>query len=820
MYGAQAGNGIVLVTTKRGATGLNVEYMGGFDFSKPTTVADRVDAIAYAEASNAAARYDGRGEYQYYTQAEIDQIRNGTSTVYSNKDWYDEATRKTAPQHRHNITISGNNNGVNHFTSIGYLDQKSIYVKQQNNHYQKYSVRSNISSTFEKIGLDVGLNIDGTYEKRTPNPYGQTGIWNDLLGYGKAIDRIYNDDGTYSPLDIHPIVWLDERSGYDNNYRNVANVQAYLGWAVPWVKGLSAKLTGNSNWDSRDRKFFKSNAPQYSNGELIGQNRVKELQMDREWRRGNTLDFGIDYTRQFGKHFFELQGVYSYYDEYYETFTARRTGFISNDFDQLSAGDASTQTNAGSAAERTRIGYVGRVRYSFADRYSLEANFRYDGNDNFAPSVRWGFFPSAAVAWTISEESFMKPLVERGIINFAKARASYGQVGLDTDVNRFGYIPVYSFSAQSSVIGGAFAPGFTEGNLVSPEILSWYTKDAFDVGIDLVFLNNKLTATFDYYYYKTTGYLMSPTTSYTTTLGKSLPQIKSNSEHRRAGFEAAFRYRNNYRDFNYEVGVQFTTYNELWKTKADEAITDLMDPRKRINHLPLVYGPPIYENGVYKGTTPTSYYVNSGIHQDNASILNAPRPLTATELKRGDLSYQDVNGDGKIDSDDRIKMGKPFFPSFEYGIDFNFDYKGIFLYGLLQGTGNRTSELRVLYRGGNVVSSNYAFQMDSWTPDNMSARYPRSSALQSPNGGNNTLDSDFWMLNAKYFRLKSLQVGYDFKKVLFKNNRGISKFRLSLMGTNLFTISDTMEFFDPESYNFGASYPMQKTYSIVLNIGI
>lgn len=807
VYGAQAGNGIVLVTTKKGTEGLSIDYTGGIDMSKPTTLADRVGALDYVLASNAAARYDGQGEYALYPRTEVEAIENETSQNYGNQDWYDIATRDFAPQSRHNITIHGKtDNGVSHFTSLGVYDQKSIYKESHNNHYQRYNVRSNISTTFDEYGLEVGFNLDGNYAKRTPNPYGQEDIWRNLMGYNKAIDKIYNEDGTFTALDVHPIVYLDKRSGYINQYNNTINAQAYLDWDIPWVKGLSAKLTGNSNYQSYDRKNFKSRAPQFSNGTLVGEDRPKELQMNRSWTRGNTLELGVNYAREFGSHFFEAQGVYSYYDEYNEWFNASRVGFISNDFDQLSSGDASTKDNSGGAGERTRIGYVGRLRYSFANKYFVESNFRYDGSDNFAENMRWGFFPSAAAAWAISEENFMRPLIDNNLIDFAKIRASYGVVGLEDGVARFGYIPVYNYSAQSTVVGGKFVPGFSEGDLVSPEILSWYTKNIFDVGVDLVFLNNALSVSFDYYYYKTKGYLISPKNRYSTTLGKNVPQVKSNSVHRRAGYETSAKYRNSYKGLKYEFGLQFTTYDELWEVKEDEALTDLMDPRKRVTHSKNVYG--------------SSYYINNGIYQDAESILNSPRRLNSAELKQGDLGYQDINGDGKIDSEDQIKLGKPFFPLFDYGFDFNLDYKGFFLNGLLQGTGERYTELALLYKGGNIVNSNYAFQLDFWTPDNIDAHFPRSSALQSTNSGNNTVNSDFWLINAQYIRLKSLQFGYDFKKVLFKNNSGISKFKLSLLGTNLFTISDTMDYFDPEAYNYGEGYPVQKTYSIVLNIGI
>ena len=807
VYGAQAGNGIVLVSTKKGSDGkLAIDYTGGFDFSKPTTIADRAGALEYVLTANSAARYDGQGEYSLYSQTHVDDIRNNRSTVYGNNDWYEEATRNFAPMQRHVLTISGNNRGIKHFTSVGLLDQKSIYKESHNNHYQRYNIRSNVSTTFEEYGLEIGVNLDGSYEKKTPNPYGQEDIWRNLLGYTKAIDRIYNDDNTYSPMDVHPIVYLDKRSGYINQYENTISAQGYVNWKVPGVEGLSAKITANSRYYSYDNKNFKSRAPQYSNGSITGADRPVSLSMSRDWNRGNTVELGVNYTREFDKHYIELQGVYSYYDQYREWFDAGRVGFISNDFDQLSAGDASTKDNSGGASNRTRIGYVGRMRYNYGSKYLLEGNFRYDGSDNFARNKRWGFFPSGAAAWVVSEEEFIKPLLNNDVLSFIKLRASYGQVGLEDGVARLGYIPVYSYNSQSTVLGGKFVGGFSEGNLVSPEDLSWFTKDIFDVGVDLTFLNNSLFVTFDYYYYKTKGYLVSPTNRYTTTLGKSLPQIKSNSVHRRAGYETSIRYKNKVGDFNYEIGLQFTTYDELWEQKDDESLTDLMDPRKRQTHRKNVYG--------------SSYFVNTGIYQNMEDIINSPRRISSAETKKGDIGYVDINGDGKIDADDQIKIGKPFFPSFDYGVDFSLEYKGLFMNGLFQGTGNRYTELAALYKGGNILNSNYVYQLDTWSPDNVSAKYPRTSAQQSPNSGNNTVASDFWLLNARYFRLKSLQVGYDFKKIMLKKNNKISKLKMSVLGTNIFTISDVMEYFDPESYNYGEAYPVQKTFSLVFNLGI
>ena len=189
-------------------------------------------------------------------------------------------------------------------------------------------------------------------------------------------------------------------------------------------------------------------------------------------------------------------------------------------------------------------------------------------------------------------------------------------------------------------------------------------------------------------------------------------------------------------------------------------------------------------------------------------------------MKPGDLAYIDVNGDGKIDSEDQVRIGKPFFPSFNYGFDFNLDYKGFFLYGLFQGTGPRYVELSGLVKGGNTMEMNYKYQLDFWTPENADAAYPRASSYQNINSSNNTQSSDFWIKNASYFRLKSLQFGYDFKNILLRNVNAISKLKLSVMGTNLFTISGVKDYFDPEVVDgSGQGYPVQQTFSVALNVG-
>lgn len=804
VYGARAGNGIVLVQTKRGKEGqTKIEYTGGLDFSSPVVLPDRVNTAEYTSAANQAAAYDG-----------IDPVYpESVIAGLPDTDWQGLALRKSAIQQRHNLSFSGVKGGVNYYTAIGILDQGSLFKEGHNDSYTRYNLRSNISTTFEPIGLEVGVNIDGAWERRHPTIKGAYAVWRDIMSAKPTIEA-YNPDGTFSALSLHPLAYLDKRSGYNNNEDKYANIQLYANWAVPFVKGLKAGFIGNFRISDYNSKSFNANAPQYtSDGTLVPKD-FRSLQMSNTWGWTNSFDVNIQYERSIGKHNFEVQGVYSFQQTFSENFWAYREGFISSDFDQLFAGDASTQQNSGFAEESARVGYVGRLKYDYGGKYLFEGNFRVDGSDNFAKGSRFGFFPSVAVAWVVSEESFMKELNKKNILNFFKVRASFGQVGLegleglnidDYRNMRFRYVPAYSYDSKGYVIDGKFVSSFSEGPLVSDD-LSWYTKTVLDIGIDLSTLQNRLSASFDYFYYRTKGYLISPQNRYTTPLGKSLPQVKSNSAHRRAGFELNLRWKDEVKDFRYEVGLNMTQYNELWEKKEDESISSLMNPKKRVTHTKNFYG--------------TAYH-SLGLYQSGNQILDSPRREASNELKPGDIAYQDVNGDGKIDGEDQVRIGKPTFPSFSYGIDFSLEYKGFFVNGLFQGTGERYRALDEFMRGTHTEALTYKFQLDYWRPDNTDAMFPRMSTMTGLNGDNNYgVGSDFWYHNAAYFRLKSLQIGYDFKNVLLKNTKLISNLRLSLVGTNIFTISNVNDFYDPElNANNGYAYPTQKTYSVVLNVG-
>ncbi|MFC2758510.1 SusC/RagA family TonB-linked outer membrane protein [Hallella multisaccharivorax] len=802
VYGAQAGNGIVLVTTKKGGTEVPlINYTAGFTWTAPTVIPERANTKDYTDAYNRAYLYDGYPSI-FYTPEEVSKM--------ADVDWYKLCCRSWAPEAHHNLNMSGKTkSGLSYYASANILDQSSIFKSPYdfNDTFKRYSVRTSLTQSFEKIGLDVGMSFDGSLEKRNPNVRG--GGWYDMLTTVKPYQRAFNDDGTYTDLDLHPLAWLDKDEGYDHQRTVLENIQLNATWNLPWVKGLKANVIGNYNYSTFDEKKFYSVTQQYS---ASGAPRTPDLAPNRYldtnhwWQDVKDIQVSLDYQKQISRHFFELQGVYTFSKSHQESTSNERRNYVSKDLDQVDFGGTENQKAGGMTYESARMGWVGRLRYNYADKYFFEGNFRYDGSDNFAPGHRWGFFPSGAIAWAISEEHFMKPLKDKHIVDFLKLRASYGKVGLEEGVARFGYKSLFYYSSYGLVVGNGYQPTVREGNLVDPANLSWYTQKSFDIGLDWYTLKNALSITLDYFYYKTTDYLMAPKDKYVTTLGKDLPQVKSDSELRRQGIEAAIKYHNEWKDLKYELGLNFTSYDEMWALNENEDLDQLMNPRKRTSQHSLNWG---------------DAYRSTGIYTTMDQILDSPHFSNATELRPGDLGYVDVNGDGKIDTEDQVRFGKPVKPTFDYGFNFNLNYKGFFLYGLFQGTGSRYVQL-----GGQLRNSNFGkgFTLERflnfWTPDNTGGEFPTASTFDARNAGNNTVVSDFWMVNARYFRLKSLQFGYDFKYSLMKNWNFLTQFKLSLAGTNLLTISDAMDYFDPEAADaYLNAYPVQKTLSVVLNIG-
>lgn len=808
IYGLVAGGGVILVTTKRGKEGkMSARYDFSYDLSQPTILGDKMTGYEIAlwrneEAANA-------GEPLPYSEEVVQKYRDQTDPLnYPSTDWQSLVLKKFAPQKRHNLSLSAGNRQLQFYGSIGYFDQGTLY-RYNTNWLKRYNYRMNVTGNFEKIGLKTTLGIYGVSEElRIPSSQYGSGYyftWGHIQNSGPMTSAWADIEQTkYAAGADHPLVEIDPRSGYNRTQNRNLNGLLNIVWSVPDVAGLELRVNGNFRQDQNWNKNWSATAPQYSIGSDVplSQN-TPNLSASAGSGYSYTLQTMVAYDRVFAaKHGISVLAGYEENYGYSENLSAMRSSYLFN-IDQLFAGPSAGMQNNGSAGENARAAYLGRLKYDYEGKYFIEGSFRYDGNGNLFPSdKRWGFFPSGSLAWVLSKENFFSPVSNANILDYMKARLSYGTIGQNSNAGSFAYIPGYSINTQAYVIDGQIVPGFGNPGFASPDI-TWYSQQSFNVGVDFATLGNRLSGTFDYFYNRTTNYLATPSNvSYTDPLGTSLPTVNSDGAFRRAGYEFSLRYSNRLGELEYGVGANFVRFDQLWEVNPNEDSAVLKNPYTRTTHQTGYYGSGLHALGYY---------------QDARSILlNPTRNNSAGMLAPGDIIYEDTNGDGKIDDADNRRIGYNSFPRMNYGLTVDLKYRSWMLSMLWQGSGSRSVYL------GDIIQTSvvYSYQRDYWKPENRDAQFPRLVSIAN-NNSNNIATSDFWLVDGRYVRLKALQIGYDFKRELLRNVGFVSDLRLILSGTNLLTFSPLNNYYlDAENGSTNNyDYPSQRVFSVSVNVG-
>lgn len=806
VYGAVAGNGVVVVKTKSGKIGkTRINYTFDQQINQPTNRKENISSYELATTANEINRMFGSPEP--YDQTALDAYRTGSDPInYPNLDWWDIVMRKVATAQRHSLTIDGGSEATQYHMSLGYYNQGTL-AKPVNGqdvfNYKQYNVGINVNHTFENIGLKVGFDFKGSLNTSKGKNEGN------IAGTAKTLAnvRLYNAEGKYYANT--PYLSVDPATGYTQKKKPIANVRLNLDWDVIGVKGLKATFVGNyRSWNSSEKQWNKAYVPSYyDDGTQFEATSDPSLMMRKDdgWRY--ELNVGLRYNTTIAqKHTLDIGAYYNQLEEYSEWISATRQNYLSSSVDQIFAGPTSSMSNDGGASEKGRLGFIGVLNYDFMGRYLLTANFRYDGSDNYAKGNRWGFFPSVSAGWVISDEKFMQNINDAIKMDLFKIRASWGKTGIDGE--RFAYYANWSMGSVNFDVNGNRAPGVTIPGLISPD-LSWYFTRSFNVGFDYAFLNNRLSGSVDYFVQNTEGYLINPTDIYKTPLGTDLPKIMSNDKYRRAGAEFMVRWRDTAGKLNYEVGANLSFYDKLWVRKTQDLTV-------AANPLTNKVGKTISDG--------TRTWITDGLYQTADDLLDNPHASWTSNLVTGDIKYVDVNGDGRIDtnatySGDKVFNHRKSEPLMQYGIDFLLEYDGFFLSGLIQGAGSNWKFIGQNAMPMGVDRLRYSKELDYWTPTNTDARFP----LLDPGTGranNSQRDVTYWMVNCAYVRLKNLQFGYDFKHKLLKNVPWIASAKLSLVGQNLLTFSDANFFMDPEQGNTeNSGYPITRTYSIVFSLG-
>jgi TonB-linked SusC/RagA family outer membrane protein len=803
VYGSKSSAGIVLVKTKSGASGKPaVVYSNNLALNTPSYFPKLINAYDKALAANAIGESSGNGKYSAYSQGQLDTIKNNLNpAMYPNTDWYGLAFKKTAFQQSHNLSVSGGGNQTKYYVGLGYFGQGSNYV---NNSFKvnRFSYNTKITSNFDDLGLSVAFALNGYYNYSTQPPSGSSSIFGHIVARS-PFNAAFNKDGSLAGLVDHPLAEIYS-PGYARaeTFFNDANLA--FTWNVPKVRGLSFRAMGDYSIASNPSKVFNVLATQYNADGTIYPTPKPSLSQTSSDTKAFNAEFQADYMRAFGLHNFGATFVSVVRGGNNKWFSAARTNFPSTAIDQMFAGDASTQTNNGSASEWGEVGYVGRLKYDYAGKYLLELNGRYDGSDYFPPSKRFGFFPSISGGWVISSEDFYRKAGLANVFSYFKFKASYGQVG-SIGGTKYAYIPQYGVTSQAYVANGSLQNGYYEGGLtISNQNITWFKTASRDFGFEFDALNKKLSGNFDYFFTRTSNILGSPAFSYTEPLGQSLPQVLTDAATRKEGIDFALNYNwSANKDLKGYVGFNATYFNYLWERTNEDSAT-LTNPYTR------QWG----NNQNYYGTM----YASNGVYQSYADIMNNPNRMTATALGLGDVWLQDTNGDGKIDAQDYRRMGLSQMPRFTFGLPVGVEYKGLHLDVLIQGTGSHDVYLGTYLQGGEGLTRiNYEFQKDFWTSTNTSSSFPRAGT-NAMNAGNNYTNSTYWLKDARFVRLKSLTLSYNFKRLV--KSKIFSDLSAHISGTNLLTFSPVTKYFDPElADNNNFFYPVNRTYSAGIRVG-
>ena len=841
VFGVRGANGVILITTKRGAEG-KAKISGSVSFSAmtPTKMVEMANSYEYAKFYNQMRANDGQAPT--FTDYVINRFADGSDPIrFPSINWADYIMKDVTLQQQHNINISGGNKKVKYFISAGMFTQDGLFEQfdadfDYGYQYQRFNYRANIDLNVTKTTL-LSLNASGKVDDKSSPVTGQ--------GSSGMIKAIYQATPFVSPGIVDGRYIINSASMTDNLSGNPENMLPFIG-SSPMTyyayqpgayqdnanklsfdlivdqkldfitKGLSAKIKGSYNSSFSSRRTIRREVANYTpilqaDGETILYRKNAETTPPtysssvsghgRNWY----IEGSVNYSRAFGKHTVSALALYNQSKDYYIA-------------------------GAYSDIPRTYVGLVGRVTYDWNNRYIAEFNIGYNGSENFAPGKRFGTFPAGSVGWVISDESFFKPL--KSVFSFMKLRASWGLVGNDKiGGSRFMYVPdpyyvnttalaervggpndadknpyAYDFGVEN----GTVAKGAVEAAKNNPDV-SWETAFKQDYGIDVNFLDDRLRGVFDYFIEKRKDILLQDLTA-PSILGFTVP-YSNLGEVKSWGWEASLNWNDKIgKDFRYwaKFNISYNQNEIIEKFEAPQAYEYMYERGKRIGSRSL------YQFWKY-------YYQGAEADYEKEFGSAFPKQLVGS-LEPGDAVFVDLNKDCKIDGNDTFR-GNAFTDDPEYiaGLTIGCQWKGWSFNTQMTAAWNVSRVISDVFRrpfqaaSTNTDGGLLKYHLDhTWTVDNPSqdAEYPRATWL---NGDQNYANSTLYEKDSKYFRVKTVQLAYDFNFPGMKK-LGLNQLQLALSAYNLLTFSPYL-WGDPETRASNApSYPLQRTYTASLKV--
>ena len=806
VYGARAGNGVILVTTKRGQTGpAKITYNGNFTSMSASRLFQQVNTDQYIELVRESDLLDGAGIDATFTE-EIAQKFANKEPGYEGGDWVNGLIKNNAPMHQHNISVSGGSNDIKYFTSFGYVDQES-YFRSRDYDYGRYNARSNIDA---RINDNLSFNLDISYR------FEQT------ERAGNNIDAMMVELGTTEP--VFPTELPDpsigeafsgfsQRNPISSSKRDKAGfwdrdedvVQGRLGirYDLPFLRGLSAKAEVSLIRYNRAIKSFAKPTdlyeyqPETDTYLLQATQRVASSISESQFRRTQLYPLvSLTYDKSFGNHDLKILGLYEQITRKFSQFSAGRLDLLSFNIPELFIGSQNNQTNNGSSgSDIGRKSFVSRLNYTFQNKYLFEATFRADGNVLFSPTTRWGYFPSFSAGWVLSEEAF---LANTGALDFLKLRVSYSQLGDDTanGLNGFDYLTGYALQSPIILNDGTAFPTIRTRGLVNP-LLTWEEMTVYNVGFEARFWNGKLSLETELFYRKREGIIAQNIEDVPSTFGADLPVVNLNSQENR-GIEISGIYQQRLGAFKLILAPNFSLARAKWlEVKSQE---DFEDPdQKRLFEL----------DG--QRVNRSIGYLTDGIFMSQAEIDEHPVDQDEngnSTLRPGDIRYIDRDGDGVLTFRDQDEIGYARgIPEMVYGMNVDLEYKNFRLSGLIQGASmfsiNISGSARTMFSNQSIPLT-YQYDL-RWQPDlndptvNVNPNASLPAATQSPSF-NNSRTSDFWVKDVTYFRLKNLNLSYSIPRSV-TDRLNMDRAEIYVAGENLILLTNLGIYknsFDPE----------------------
>ena len=816
VYGSRGANGVILITTKsgKGLKKTTITYNGTYAVEKPTKsydfMADYPRALTIHQRNSATNTLranqlfkDGTID-QWMAMGMIDPLR------YPNTDVWDIIMRDGSVQN-HNVSAAGGSDKSNFFVSIGMMNENGLQI---NNDFSRYNARFNFdyklrdnmnlgakfSGNWSKFqfALKDGFTDDGSEGVNTAGfdmQYSISGItpYDPVTGYYGGVMAYGEDPQAYNPY-----------TQYQNNLthqdRQEANPNMYWDWTP--IKGLTARIDYALNFYNQ----FRWNAPTpnraynfqtqaFGSRVYVGDNAGVSNTTNTGYK--TQLNGRLTYNKIIAKNH-NVTALFVYSEEYwYDRFqSSSRTDRIHPSLHEIDAALPGTQTAGGNSSAEGLRSYIGRINYVAFDKYLFEASFRADGSSKFRYNNEFGFFPSVAVGWRFTEENFIKSFSETWL-NSGKLRASYGGLGNNSFPNSYSnqgrYFQQETLAEGHYMIDGTIAKGLFNRKMINPD-LSWEATKVMNIGLDLGFLNNRLTTEFDYYDRLTTGMILSASQSILISGAFDAPP-QNIGDLRNRGIEGNLTWRDRIGAINYTVNL-----NAAHNATVLEKWSGFLGRGDRFLGMPYHF--------VYT-------YEDIGIAQTWQDVQNA----TPQGASPGDILRKDLNGDGRIDGNDRraLPRAQADRPTTNFGLITSASWKGLDVTILFQGARGRKDYWINNHNNLNLPASRYASTWnhwtEPWTTENRGGSWPRLG------GSNNREETTFWLDNMNYLRLKNIQLGYRVPEELLKRI-GISSVRIFGSAENLATFTKYRGLDPEKTGNKSDVYPLNKSYSVGVNIGI